>query len=531
MPQSAGALYLRVSSDEQSEADRSGLPVQRAACLALAEQDGVPVVAEFEDTVSGRTLDRPALADLLARLPEFSHVYALDATRLGRKRAVSQAVRDAFREAGVVLRLVHGGSSEADAEGGVILDAVGDALSEVEIMRLARRVQGGREARARRGLPAGKLPVGWQTVRDNRGRSIGAEFDESCRAFYDDLERLVLSGVSWNEVVREIHDLGHLSPYSGKQWPRFSLRMLAANPWNRGCASFGVRRVGKGRIIPAGEQIVTPNGHGPVWRDPEGMLAELARRSKLSGRGRWRVARFAGLLRCSGCGRRLVYRRNGEKARYKCTKHAEARARISADGCPSPASISEKTIADMLALFFAVAKVTGPEWTLQAIRAAGRTQDAPDVDAMRAREGKLTSEIERLAARLGNVAEGAVPAVQERLAVLSDERETLRQTIRKAGTIPEPATGQLEGAAETFDRLLTASPAECSAWLSRLFPRGIRVVGTRRLELPTEAPLLAALTQVTEAEATDLMRASGASERRIRAWVKKAKEQREARET
>ena len=216
MPQNVGVLYLRVSSDEQSDADRSGLPVQRAACLALAEADGIPIAAEFEDSVSGRTLDRPALADLLARLPEFTHVFALDATRLGRRRAVSQTIRDAFREAGVALRLVHGGSSGIDAEGGVILDSVGDALSEIEIMRLTRRVQGGREARAKRGLPAGKLPVGWQTVRDARGRSIGAEFDESCRAFYDDLERLVLSGVSWNAIVREIHVFGSEVPIGGQ---------------------------------------------------------------------------------------------------------------------------------------------------------------------------------------------------------------------------------------------------------------------------------------------------------------------------
>jgi len=498
MPQKpAGAIYVRVSSDEQSEADRSGLPVQRTACLALAERDRVPIVAEFEDTVSGRTLDRPALNDLLARLPEFTHIYCLDATRLGRRRGVSQTIRDAFREAGIVLRLVHGGSSETDGEGGVILEAVGDALSEVEIMRLARRVQGGREARAKRGLPAGKLPVGWRTIRDARGRSIGAEFDESWRAFYDDLERLVLSGRPWNAVVREMRDLGHRSPYSGKQWPRFTLRMLAANPWNAGAATFGLRRTTRGRVISAGEQIVVPDAHAAVWRDPEAMRAELARRSTLAGRGRWRVGRFSGLLRCSGCGRRLVYRRNGTKIRYKCTKAAEARAGISDVGCLDPANIAERTVADSLVSFFMVSRVADKDWTAKAIRAAGQPAGRPDIDAMHSREQKLTAEIERLAARLGGVAEDAVGAVQERLAVLADERENLRAIVRKAGTIPEPAIGQLAGAADTFDHLLQGPPAECSAWLSRLFPSGIIVVGTRRLELPSEAPLLGMLMRAT----------------------------------
>jgi len=472
----AGAIYIRVSTDEQATLGRASLPLQRAACRELAERDGIPVIVEFEDTKTGRTLDRPGLRDLLADLPRLSHVYALDATRLGRRRGVSQAIRDALAEAGVTLRLVYGDTSGADVEGAVLLESVGDGLAELEVMRLARRTQSGRIARTRKGLHSGTPPYGWRIVRNDKGQSTGAVFDEEARPFYTDLEGLVLSGISWREVGRRMAALGYRSPRTGRPWPTWTLGQLVANPWNRGEARFGFKKRGGLRTVAAPGEVIAAAGHPPLWKDPEAVASELARRAGLKGRARWQRHRLSGLLRCGGCRRRLSGHRNKTSVRYRCPTHHEHLARVRAVDCPAPVNVSEARVVAWLRRTFTTGTRRGVDWMIEAAQAVGAPREPlPDVAAMRRRLRTLERDLARLVDRLPGVPARAVADVHRRLGELADERDNLQGSIRAAEAMkpPPPDREALRDAAATFDRMLAASPAECSSWLQRVFPGGI----------------------------------------------------------
>ena len=78
------ALYVRVSTEDQSEA--FGPESQRRACRDYAEQNNLQIVAEYEDAISGSTIDRPHFNRLLANTEQFEHIILLNRSRLGRGR-------------------------------------------------------------------------------------------------------------------------------------------------------------------------------------------------------------------------------------------------------------------------------------------------------------------------------------------------------------------------------------------------------------------------------------------------------------
>ena len=61
--------YVRVSTDEQADSGL-GLAAQRAAVASEAERRGWTLVEVYEDAQSGKSLDRPGLAEALAAVEE-----------------------------------------------------------------------------------------------------------------------------------------------------------------------------------------------------------------------------------------------------------------------------------------------------------------------------------------------------------------------------------------------------------------------------------------------------------------------------
>ncbi len=63
-------IYLRVSSKQQAESDRDGYPRQREALQAYAAANGLQIVAEFQDHITGTTgtEERQGWADLIQHM-------------------------------------------------------------------------------------------------------------------------------------------------------------------------------------------------------------------------------------------------------------------------------------------------------------------------------------------------------------------------------------------------------------------------------------------------------------------------------
>ena len=83
------------------------IPAQRAACRRKAEELGASVVDEYVDAgASARSIDRPALQELLERLREkrdLDYVIVHKVDRLARDRADDVAIGLTIHTAGAVL--------------------------------------------------------------------------------------------------------------------------------------------------------------------------------------------------------------------------------------------------------------------------------------------------------------------------------------------------------------------------------------------------------------------------------------------
>jgi len=489
-------VYARVSTDEQAKEGRASIPHQIEQCLVLASTDDVPVAQAdiFTDDMTGRTMTRPGLSVLLERLDEFSHVYCYDSTRLGRRLAISSAIRDLIEDSGATLRMVSGDTSEMDDESRALVAGVSDVLSEAEVRRLVRRGKFGREARTRRGLPSGRPLAGWRVIRDERGKVIGAEPDPLLDRFYRDFETLLLQGHAYNSIAHLLLDLGHVSPNTGRMWEPPTLSYLARHPWNMGHAVYGLR----GRV--RGWEVVTAeNVHPPRWQNPTAVALELERREALRGRGRWQRSKFGGILRCAFCGASMIgagvekRQVRGELRvymRYLCGRHAQVLQKRSpklADCQPN--QITERaTIEQLSAWFLKMATPKGVDAYLGQMQKDGQGAAAGEVKRLGRDLAAVKRQQAKLIDRLSMVPDRMVGEVRDRLATLDDQRAGLEQAIgeaqRAAGTVPDlgRVRAELLELAPRAAELLTQAPAPAvRAALHQVFPQGIQVQKGRLL--------------------------------------------------
>ena len=95
--------YVRVSTDEQADSGL-GLAAQRAAVTTEAEKRGWTLVAVYEDAESGKSLDRPGLAEALA------------AVEAGEAAGIVVAKLDRLSRSVERLRHLDGAGSEEEVE-------------------------------------------------------------------------------------------------------------------------------------------------------------------------------------------------------------------------------------------------------------------------------------------------------------------------------------------------------------------------------------------------------------------------------
>lgn len=104
-------IYLRVSTARQAssggEVEGYSIPAQREACRRKAAELGASVVDEYVDAGgSARSIDRPALQELLERLHErrdVDYVIVHKVDRLARDRADDVTIGLTIHKAGAVL--------------------------------------------------------------------------------------------------------------------------------------------------------------------------------------------------------------------------------------------------------------------------------------------------------------------------------------------------------------------------------------------------------------------------------------------
>ena len=161
-------IYLRVSSKQQAESDRDGYPRQREALQAYAAANGLQIVAEFKDHITGATdgEEREGWADLIEflRSDGVSVVLIEKLDRLARDLMVQETIIKQLQSEGFTLKsLADPDLCSADPTRKLLRQLLG-AVAEYEKSLISGRThrKGGKPTGTR---PYGTLP-GEQAIID-----------------------------------------------------------------------------------------------------------------------------------------------------------------------------------------------------------------------------------------------------------------------------------------------------------------------------------------------------------------------------
>jgi hypothetical protein len=170
---------------------------------------------------------------------------------------------------------------------------------------------------ARRGIPiSSKVVMSHREIRNARGERIGMEPDPAMRPLFDAVALLLMEGVGYRNMERELYQrYGFASP-NGKPYQMGRIHAVLNTPafWGHIATNYrkkkGAWRSGEwiyepGHDIPEGVEIYY-NVHEPMWTGElaDQLKAELRRRAvTVRGRGTARaIRRFSGLVICGECG-------------------------------------------------------------------------------------------------------------------------------------------------------------------------------------------------------------------------------------
>lgn len=243
MEQPRIVFWQAVSSEEQAT-DKESLDYQRERNLEHAARwNGVVVdeliVDESRNIVlwedARDSIEAYAKLDSLIKRKAFDILMCMDATRLGRTRAIITTMVSLCERAGI--RIYETSSPPSSITGPVatadmqLLMLFKSHQSEQEIKKFAERSYFGRQARIRKGKHSGVPPYGYTRAFDSKGIAylvIDEEQAEIVRLFYD----LYLNhSRSLRAICDELNGRGIYSPRSKRPWVPGNARQFLLNCW------------------------------------------------------------------------------------------------------------------------------------------------------------------------------------------------------------------------------------------------------------------------------------------------------------
>lgn len=355
-------VWAAVSTAPQAdENEKQSITTQKADGMAFAKREGFDVVDVL--IVPGHSRDYftmaecseamldqgcTAFADLITHIQrcDFDVFICRDADRFGRKASLINEVVGRIVAMGATIYAFNGGWVGSDNY--LEFSAMAGLRSEHTIRSLQKQFQLGMDKLAERGISK-TVPYSHMRMRNEAGKLTAIVVDESKRRLFDDLATLLLEGVAYNNLERELYKRYGHAHTSGRKFQRSFFYMLLMNPtfwghiarhhrfnyntkyddYERKWAPLGGWIVGPGNEIPQGVKIwygVAP----AVYTGDKGekIRAEVMRRFRdssgsISGHNRtW----FRGLFVCGECGYNLTVANGAHGKRYylKCHTHWDA---------------------------------------------------------------------------------------------------------------------------------------------------------------------------------------------------------------
>lgn len=341
---------IRVSTEGQAEADKGGIPAQRAANLRTAAAHGLEVVRTFqiEDVSGAKILASPEMQELLRLIesPDICGVVAREFSRLMRPEDLSDfLILQRFAETKTLLYLPDG-IVDLGNKSGRLFGVLRAAMAGFEREEIRERMNSGKEAIRRAGRHAGgenSLPFGIAWDKE-QGWRYTPESEKVKEAF----RQVLTTARPYAQIAA---DLGI---------PRTNLRVILQNPiWT------GWRVYDERRDLTAAGYVAGENGRHGYRRKVERDAAEIVRVKVLpelisesefqrvqeildDRAARQRTIRcqnehrfqLNGFLACALCGNPL-YTHSSTQSYYIC-KANSARARKRGQECLNPYVLAGK---------------------------------------------------------------------------------------------------------------------------------------------------------------------------------------------
>jgi site-specific DNA recombinase len=278
------AVLLRVSTNAQAKADRVGIDAQRAACLEYAARNGLEVVGEYVDQVSGASDTRLDFYRLLADADKYQAVVTFHLDRIARSEELGHRYLRLMTQAGFQVHATNSGLVERG-----FMTSIEIAVSAEERRKIAARLMGAKVQLARRGeLPQGVQLFGYRHIQ--RQAIVVPQEAQIISRIYE----MSASGSTYYAIETALNTEGIPTP--GK------LRKGLDNPWIRNYIAALVRNPaykGEYQWKSKGGTIVVPI---PAIVSPE--LWEAAQQRK-RGPPSYTGWPLVGHLHCGYCGLRM----------------------------------------------------------------------------------------------------------------------------------------------------------------------------------------------------------------------------------
>ena len=207
--------YIRVSTADQANADRSSLQTQTDIVEGFARARGVDrfgMQIYTDAGVSGgvKLSKREAGAQLLVDMKVGDTVIASKLDRMFRSAVDALNMLELFKEKGVHLVLYDMGHEPVTGEGTArLLFTILAAVADMERIRIRERTAEGRKAKKARGGPIGTVPFGYRKVGEGRAAVLEIDLREQEAATL--MKHMYQSGASLPGISQHLAALDFLS--------------------------------------------------------------------------------------------------------------------------------------------------------------------------------------------------------------------------------------------------------------------------------------------------------------------------------
>ena len=234
------ALYIKMPTEKQAAEDKVALDQQRQACHIYCKEQGIEVVAVYEDRASSQDSHCSGFEQMLADGLEgkFNVIVAYQWYGLTRTPFAAARIGELVRHHGIRLESV----TEPSDSG---LMAIMCAVASMESERLKELTSRGRSRAALQGrVPCGGPPYGYRTGEDGR-----PEPDPKTCSVVKRIVREYGEGRTAAEIARELNEEGVPPPGRGGEWRASQIhRILLTLPGSGTTARPGGSWTGGGRV-------------------------------------------------------------------------------------------------------------------------------------------------------------------------------------------------------------------------------------------------------------------------------------------